>query len=71
MKKVVKVDEMIIVARNEAERANRYLKNGQYDLYKTSMTRVEGMISIISITSIKETDNWDEEWLKIYDRVNG
>lgn len=35
------------------------------------MTRVEGMISIISIASIKETDNWDEEWLKIYDRVNG
>ena len=71
MKKVVKVDEMIVVARNEAERANRYLKNGQYDLYKASMTRVGGMISIISITSIKETDNWDEEWNKIYNRVNG
>ena len=71
MKKVVKVNEMIIVARNEAERAKRYLKNGQYDLYKASMNRVEGMISIISITSINKTDNWDEEWIKIYNRVNG
>lgn len=71
MKKVVKVDEMIVVARNEAERANRYLRDGKYDLYKDAIKRVEGMVSIIAITSIKVTDNWDEEWLKIYNRVNG
>ena len=71
MKKVVKVDEMIAVARDEVERANRYLRNGEYDLYKYSMKRVDGMISMITITSIKKTDNWDEEWNKIYSRVNG
>ena len=34
MRKVVKVDEMIAVARDEVERANRYLRKGEYDLYK-------------------------------------
>lgn len=62
---------MIVVARQEAERANRYLRNGKYDLYKASIQRVDGIISIIAITSIKRTDNWDEEWLKIYNKVNG
>lgn len=66
----MKVDDMIIVARQEVERAKRYLRNGEYELYKETLKRVDGMVSIITITAIKETDNWDEEWEKIHDRVH-
>ena len=57
------------MARQEYERANRYLRKGEYVLYNESVKRVDAMVSIITITAINEMDKWDEEWKKIHDRV--
>lgn len=69
MKKVVKVDEMIATARYEMNRARKYLTDGNYDLYSDVLKRVDGMISLITIVSIKGTEDWDKEWDKIHDMI--
>lgn len=70
MRKVVKVDEMINIASFEMKRANKYLCEGKYELYEDLVKRAEGMISLIAITAIKDNEDWNTEWNKIYDIVN-
>lgn len=69
MRKVVNVDEMISTARYEMDRAKKYLSEGNYELYFDLLKRVDGMVSLITITSIKDTENWDKEWEKIHDMI--
>lgn len=47
MKKVVKVDDMIKVARNEMMRARKYSNGGDIELARMIETRVGGMMSMI------------------------
>lgn len=70
MRKTVEVDEMIKVARNEMNIANRYLKEGKFELYKRTLIRANAMRNMISITAI-DKDKWDEEWNELFERVNG
>ena len=69
MRKVVKVDKMIATARCEMGRARKYLNNGNFELYHDVLKRVDGMISLITIVSIKDTEDWDKEWDKIHDMI--
>ena len=69
MKKVVKVDNMINVARGEMMRARKYSNVGDIELARMVESRVDGMMSMIAILAIKDDDNWDDKWNDIYDRI--
>ena len=68
MKKVVNVDVMIRVARDEMMRARKYSNDGDIELARMSQSRVDGMMSMIAILAIKD-DNWDDKWNDIYNRI--
>lgn len=69
MKKVVKVDDMIKVARNEMMRSRKYLNDGEIELARIYQSRSEAMMTMIAILAIKDYDNWDDKWNDIYDRI--
>lgn len=69
MKKVVKVDDMIKVARDEIMRAIKYSNDGDIELARIYKSRVDGMMYMISILAIKDDDNWGDKWNEIYDRI--
>ena len=69
MRKVVNVSEMITIAKNEMNRAKMYLAEGNYELYYNLLERVDGMISLIAIASIKDNEDFDKEWDKINDMI--
>ena len=69
MRKVINVEDLIQTAKYEFERYNRYCNSGDEELAKNVLHRVYGMISLIAITAIKDTDNWDKEWDSIYDKI--
>ena len=69
MRKVVNVSEMITIAKNEMNRAKMYLAEGNYELYYNLLERVDGMISLIAIASIKDNEDFDKEWDKIHDMI--
>lgn len=66
MKKYVSVDELIKIARDEYLAGMRSCNRGDSDMYNYHMTRVDGMMSLISVSSIETTDDFHEEWEKFY-----
>ena len=70
MRKVVKVNELIKTAKFVMEQANVYLRDGDIKNYNDALKRVDGMVSLISIVAIKDIEDWDKEWDKIYDMIH-
>ena len=69
MRKVVNVSEMIAIAKNEMNRAKMHLTDGNYEIYYDLLERVDGMISLIAIASIKDNEDFNKEWDKIHDMI--
>lgn len=69
MRKVVKVDDLISIAKNEVITARRYESKGLNDLASSCYNRAEAMRSLIAIASIKDTENFENMWSEIDNKI--
>lgn len=69
IKKVVRVEELIEIARNEVRMYRNYVNKGKEELALSQYKRVEAMRSLIAIASIKDIDNWDELYTEIDEKI--
>lgn len=70
MKKSVTIDELIRIARDEQETADRYWAEGKTDLGTFSDARVSAMITLITVSCCSiDPVKWDNEWKQIYNAI--
>lgn len=68
MKKSVTVDELIRIACDEQELADRYFAEGKSDLGTLTDARVSAMITLITVSACSY-EKWDNEWKQVYNAV--
>lgn len=70
MKKSVTIDELIRIARDEQEIADRYWSEGKTDLGVFTDTRVSAMITLITVSACSNDPiKWNSEWEQVYNAI--
>lgn len=55
---------------NEAQLAKVFYDKGEYDLARSTEKRVEGMMTLISLLAIDDIEEWDNNWVEIYNMIH-
>lgn len=60
MRKTVRIDDIVYLAKNDITLAERFMREGKPELAKDLYKRIEGMMSVISLAL--DYKNFDKEW---------
>lgn len=67
MRKTVRIDDIVCLAKGERMLAERYMREGNAELARNQYKRIEGMITVISLAL--DYKNFDKEWNEIHDLI--
>lgn len=68
MRKTVRIDDIVSLAKGERMRAERYLREGKPELAKNLYKRIEGMMTVISLAL--DYKNFDKEWDEMHSLIH-
>ena len=68
MRKTVRIDDIVCLAKSSRERAERYEREGKVELATRERIRIDGMMSAISMSL--DYKNFEKEWSEIYDLIH-
>lgn len=71
MKKTVKVEDIIIYAREEVWRYHKYMNLGEHELARMSEHRIEACQSIIMVLAVGNCKDFYNKWEEIHKEIWG
>lgn len=69
MRKTVRIDDIVCLAKVSKERADRYTREGKHKLAEMERHRIDGMMTVISMGL--DTRNFEVEWNEIHRLIHG
>lgn len=71
MKKTVKVEAIIALARQEVEYYNKYMDDGEYELARAERNRIDAFQSIIMVLAVGDCKDFNDKWNEINKEIWG
>ena len=71
MKKTVKVEGIIALARQEVEFYKKYMNDGEYELASSERNRIDAFQSVIMVLAVGSCEDFDEKWKEIHKEIWG
>ena len=71
MKKTVKVEAIIRLAKSEVRDYNKYMSEGEYELAHMIRHRIDSYQTIIMILAVGSCEDFDEKWEQINKEIWG
>lgn len=69
MKKTVKVEDIIALARKEVIYHNKYMDCGEYELARMTRNRIDSYQSIIMALAVGSSEDFNEKWEEVYKQI--
>lgn len=71
MKKTVKVEGIIALARQEVEFYKKHMIDGEFELASSERNRIEAFQSVIMVLAVGTCEDFDEKWEEIHKEIWG
>ena len=71
MKKTVKVEDIIRLAKSEVRDYNKYMSEGKYEIANMVHHRIDSYQTIIMVLAVGSCEDFDEKWEEIYKEIWG
>ena len=71
MKKTVKVEDIIRLAKSEVRDYNKYMSEGKYGIARIVHHRIDSYQSIIMVLAVGHCKDFDEKWEEIHKEIWG
>lgn len=71
MKKKIKVEDIIRLAKSEVREYNKYMIEGTYEIARMIHHRIDSYQTIIMVLAVGSCEDFDEKWEEIYKEIWG
>lgn len=71
MKKTVKVEDIIRLAKSEVRDYNKYMSEGKYEIAHMVHHRIDSFQTIIMVLAVSSCEDFDEKWQEIHKEIWG
>lgn len=71
MKKTVKVEDIIRLAKSEVRDYNKYMGEGKYEIAIRVQNRIDSYQTIIMVLAVGSREDFNEKWEEIYKEIWG
>lgn len=71
MKKTVKVEDIIRLAKSEVRDYNKYMSEGKYEIARRVHHTIDSYQTIITVLAVSSCEDFDEKWEEIYKEIWG
>lgn len=68
MRKTVRIDDIVSLAKNDRRLAERFMREGRPDLANGLYKRIEGMMTVISLAL--DYNNFEKEWDEMHSLIH-
>ena len=71
MKKTIKVECIMALARQEVEFYKKYVDEGKYEFARAERQRIDAFQSVIMVLAVGACKNFDDKWMEIHKEIWG